>query len=161
MSASSLTFSFAPLGALTLTASDLGLARVEFRGGEEVQGSPRSAELVACAREQILAYLRGERRTFDLPLDWQGISAFQRRALEACAAIPYGQRRTYGDLARQLGSPRAARAVGMAMSRNPLPLVIPCHRVIGTDGSLHGFAAPGGVRIKAWLLNLEGALLVA
>jgi len=104
---------------------------------------------------QIQEYLSGERTTFDLEIDWRLITPFQRQVLELQLAIPYGETRTYGQLAAQLGKPRAARAVGRAGATNPIPLIIPCHRVIGSDGSLRGYGAPGGIQTKAWLLALE------
>jgi O-6-methylguanine DNA methyltransferase len=105
---------------------------------------------------QISEYLAGARSTFDLQLDWSGMSPFQEKVLRETFAIPFGETRTYGEIAVALGRPRAARAVGRAEATNPIPLVIPCHRVIGTDGGLHGYGAPGGLETKAWLLSLEG-----
>ena len=108
------------------------------------------------ATRQIAEYLHGERQEFDLPIDWTAMGAFQERALRLTAAIPYGQTTTYGEIARRLERPRSARAVGRAEATNPMPLVIPCHRVVGADGGLHGYGAPGGIQTKAWLLELEG-----
>jgi methylated-DNA-[protein]-cysteine S-methyltransferase len=105
---------------------------------------------------QIQQYLDGKRSHFDLPIDWSEMTPFQLKTLRETWAIPYGQFRTYRGLAGRLGQPKAARAVGGALAANPMALVIPCHRVIGTDRSLHGFAAPGGLDTKAWLLELEG-----
>jgi len=102
---------------------------------------------------QIAEYLAGERRVFALQLDWRGISDFGRRVLQACQQIPYGQTETYGGLAKIIGSPGAARAVGQALGHNRLPLVVPCHRVIAADGSLGGFG--GGLSLKQRLLDLE------
>jgi methylated-DNA-[protein]-cysteine S-methyltransferase len=127
-----------------------GLARRSFR---RVLDDPGSA---AGAARQIEAYLAGERRDFDLPIDWSGMSPFRVQALRRVLAVPYGQVTTYGEIARQLGRPRASRAVGRANAANPLPLVIPCHRVVGSDGKLHGYGASGGLSTKAWLLELEG-----
>lgn len=109
---------------------------------------------------QLGEYLEGRRQVFDLELDFSGVPSFQHSALLAAQEIGFGQMRTYQDLARQIGRPTAARAVGAAMSANPLPLVIPCHRVVGSDRKLHGFAAPGGVRTKAWLLAREGVPVI-
>ena len=90
-----------------------------------------------------------------MPLDWRFMNAFQIQALQATLEIPYGSTTTYSALAEQLGRPRAARAIGRAEATNPLPLVIPCHRVVGKDGSLRGYGGPQGIQHKAWLLELE------
>jgi len=108
------------------------------------------------AARQITEYARGDRTAFDLPLDWDRMTAFTRQVLEACAAIPLGQVLTYGALASAIGRPRAARAVGGAMSRNPIPIVIPCHRVVAGHGRLGGFSAAAGLDLKRRLLALEG-----
>jgi methylated-DNA-[protein]-cysteine S-methyltransferase len=109
--------------------------------------------------QQIKEYVEGRRRVFDLRIDWSFVpSEFQRKALQAVLAIPYGQTRTYGQIAAQIGYPLASRAVGRANATNPMPLVIPCHRVTGSDGRLHGYGGVGGLRTKAWLLKMEGAL---
>jgi len=107
--------------------------------------------------EQLREYLAGRRTRFDLPLDLRALPEFQRRVLLAALKIPHGQVTTYGELARRIGHPKAARAVGQALGHNPIPLVIPCHRVLGADGSLHGYGAGKGLPTKAWLLTLEGA----
>ena len=109
--------------------------------------------VLAQARAQVLQYLAGERRAFDLPCHLVGLTAFQRAVLEAAAAIPYGQVRSYQWVAGQAGRPRAARAAGQALHRNPLPLVIPCHRVMGAAGNLVGFGS--GLEMKRQLLALE------
>jgi len=106
---------------------------------------------------QLEQYLSGRLRNFDLPIDWDGMTEFTAAARRAAIDIPYGQVRTYGQLAEGLGKRAAARAVGAAMASNPMPIVIPCHRVVGSDGSLHGYSALGGLQTKAWLLRLEGA----
>ncbi len=109
----------------------------------------------ARAREQVLAYLAGDRRDFDLPLAPRG-TAFQQRVWTALRAIPFGETRSYGQLAAQLGNPAASRAVGRANATNPICLIVPCHRVIGADGSLTGFAF--GEKLKQRLLEHERAL---
>lgn len=109
---------------------------------------------------QISDYLGGKRQSFDLPLDWSLQTPFQREVLELVLQVPYGRKTTYQAIAEQLGKPGAARAVGRANATNPIPLVIPCHRVLGADGSLHGYGAPGGIETKAWLLRLEGSWLL-
>jgi methylated-DNA-[protein]-cysteine S-methyltransferase len=110
----------------------------------------------SAAGRQLADYLAGHRRDFDLALRPLG-TAFQRAAWQALQAIPYGHTSTYGEQARRLGRPGASRAVGRANAKNPLPIVIPCHRVIGRDGNLVGFG--GGVRVKRWLLEHEAAQL--
>jgi len=104
---------------------------------------------------QLSQYLDGKRQVFNLSLDWSMMTSFQRQVLKLVYAIPYGDVLTYGEIAHRLGKPGAARAVGRANATNPMPLVIPCHRVVGSDGKLHGYGAPGGVATKAWLLELE------
>jgi methylated-DNA-[protein]-cysteine S-methyltransferase len=111
--------------------------------------------LTASALEQLAEYLAGSRRQFTLPLDLSHQTSFQHQVLLLTAQIPYGQTSTYKDLAIQAGRPGSARAVGRVQATNPLPLVIPCHRVLGSDGSLHGYGGPGGIKLKAWLLQLE------
>lgn len=107
------------------------------------------------AMGQIVAYLDGSLRKFDLPIDWTAISPFARAIRETCLKIPYATTVTYSQLADQAGHAGKARAVGNVNARNPLPLVIPCHRVVGKDGSLRGYLGPGGVKTKAWLLEME------
>ena len=113
---------------------------------------PERSGLAALALDQIIEYLGGKRREFDLPLDVRGTD-FQRRVWAAVAAIPYGQTRTYAEVARMIGKPKAVRAVGAANGANPLPLVVPCHRVVGSDGSLTGYG--GGLDVKRELLEME------
>jgi methylated-DNA-[protein]-cysteine S-methyltransferase len=112
----------------------------------------------AAARDQLDAYFAGELRAFDLPVALEG-SAFFLAVWKAVRAIPFGQTRTYGEIAAQLGRPRAARAVGLANGRNPLPIVVPCHRLIGADGSLTGYG--GGLARKRWLLEHEARLVTS
>ncbi len=116
------------------------------------------ASQIASATRQIKEYLTGQRRAFDLKIDWSVLgSDFQRAALRTVFAIPYGKTRTYAEVAAKIGHANAPRAVGRANATNPMPLVIPCHRVIGTDGKLHGYGGKGGLKTKAWLLKLESA----
>ena len=119
--------------------------------GQVIVDQERTGE----ALRQIAGYLQGKRQVFDLPIDWSVLTSFQEQALRATYAIPCGQTTTYGAIARGLGKPRAARAVGRAEATNPMPLVIPCHRVLGADGGLHGYGAGRGLETKAWLLELE------
>ncbi len=115
---------------------------------------PQHSSLVALALDQIVEYLNGQRREFDLPLDLRG-TEFQRRVWSAVAGIPYGQTRTYAEIAQTIGQPSAVRAVGAANGANPLPLVVPCHRVVGSDGSLTGYG--GGLDVKRKLLEMESS----
>mgnify|MGYP002713115616 CR=1 FL=1 len=115
---------------------------------------------VALALDQLDEYFNQQRREFNLPLDWSVMTPFQQTALRAVYAIPYGKYRTYADVAAQIGKPKAVRAMGRANATNPIPIIIPCHRVLGSDGKLHGYGGPGGVETKAWLLKLEGAWLL-
>jgi methylated-DNA-[protein]-cysteine S-methyltransferase len=144
-----------PIGPLGLVASDAGLQGVFFDGGRtRVDGS---SPLLEEATRQLEAYFDGDLVTFELPLELHG-SEFQRRCWLALATIPYGQTVSYGEQARRLGlGTDRARAVGAANGRNPLPIVLPCHRVIGANGSLTGFG--GGLHVKRYLLEHEGALL--
>jgi len=113
---------------------------------------PERSGIVAMALDQIVEYLNGTRHEFDLPLDLRG-TEFQRSAWSAVAGIPYGQTRTYAQIAQTIGQPLAVRAVGAANGANPLPLVVPCHRVLGSDGSLTGYG--GGLDVKQRLLEME------
>ncbi|MEV6958459.1 methylated-DNA--[protein]-cysteine S-methyltransferase [Streptomyces sp. NPDC051207] len=135
---------------------DRALGRLASRlGGRPVEapGSPLLAEAIS----QVEAYFAGRRRAFELPLDWSLISGFNRQVLrELAAGVPYGAVVGYGDLARRVGQPGAAQAVGMAMGANPLPVVVPCHRVVESDGGIGGFG--GGLETKRKLLALEGVL---
>lgn len=155
-----------PIGPVWVAVSAHGLVAVELGGDQNIimrvvqrlgfdQISP-DAERAGPALEQIADYLAGKRKSFNLPIDWSVLTPFQLKALRATLEIPYGEVRTYGELAQELGKPRAARAVGRAEATNPMPLVIPCHRVIGADGKLHGYGTGNGLETKAWLLRLEG-----
>jgi methylated-DNA-[protein]-cysteine S-methyltransferase len=152
-----------PVGPLLLAADDDGLHLIEFhsprhpmgRTGEWQQGEH---EVLRDARVQLELYFAGERRAFDLPLAPRG-TAFQREVWNALRDIPYGETISYAQLALRIGKPSAMRAVGAANGRNPLPIVVPCHRVIGADGSLTGFG--GGLPTKRFLLELEGAIETA
>lgn len=142
---------FSPIGYLTVTEQDGAITSITFGGTAETV--PATA-LLREAKRQLDEYFSGSRRAFDLPLAPQG-TAFQRRVWTALAAIPYGETRTYAQIAAAIGSPKACRAVGMANHCNPLPIVIPCHRVIGSGGQLTGYA--GGLDTKRYLLTLEQA----
>ncbi|MYL97495.1 methylated-DNA--[protein]-cysteine S-methyltransferase [Novosphingobium sp. FGD1] len=147
-----------PVGELTLLAGDDGLAAVlwqDERPGRVVAGpaEPGGHPMLDAAQDQLNAYFEGRLRRFDLPLDFRGTD-FQRAVWRALLDIPYGETRSYGEIARALGRPGASRAVGAANGRNPISIVAPCHRVIGSGGGLTGFA--GGLAAKTWLLRLEG-----
>jgi methylated-DNA-[protein]-cysteine S-methyltransferase len=147
-----------PLGDILLTADDRGLTGINFQEAKGAKKPPRgsveSAAPFGEAVRQIGAYFRGELKEFDLPLAPQG-TEFQRRVWKTLCGIPYGETISYGELAKRLGKPTASRAVGAANGRNPLPIVIPCHRVVGSDGKLTGYY--GGTHLKGFLLKLEGA----
>ena len=154
------------LGRIGLAFTERGLLRLamfleqpnSFRVSYEEKGEyrlHRGGKDAQQAVEQIRQYLARERKDFQVKVDWRGMSNFQRRVLEVTRAIPYGETRSYGELARRIGNPRAARAVGGAERRNPVPLIIPCHRVIGSDGSMKGYGGAEGVDLKARLLAFE------
>jgi methylated-DNA-[protein]-cysteine S-methyltransferase len=153
-----------PIGELVLAAHGAGLSGVYFeRPDPETSAQwardpgtagPASTAL-AQTREQLMAYFAGERTTFDLPLSTAG-TPFQERVWHALRAIEFGRSISYAELARRIASPSASRAVGAANGRNPIPIIVPCHRVIGTGGSLTGFG--GGIERKRWLLDHERAV---
>lgn len=143
-----------PLGPLTFCEDEGRLASVSVRVPPRA-GELRETALIKEARSQLEEYLEGRRTRFDLPLAPRGTD-FQRRVWRVLRDIPCGQTRTYRQVAEAAGNPRACRAVGMACRRNPLLVVIPCHRVVGSDGSLTGYAA--GLPLKERLLRLEGSL---
>jgi methylated-DNA-[protein]-cysteine S-methyltransferase len=154
-----------PLGTIILGATDAGLVRVGLpiegedavldelarRVSPRVLRAPRAT--VTQARHQVDEYFHGTRRVFDVPLDWRLTAGFRRAVLHATARIPYGQTSSYRQVAAQAGSPAAVRAAGTALALNPLPIVVPCHRVLRSDGALGGYR--GGAQAKADLLNLE------
>lgn len=153
-----------PIGGLALAASEQGLLAVEIGASKDSLASnfgdcevKFTGNLLAEAVQQIMEYLEGKRKEFQLEVDWRTCTPFQERVLRAVGAIPYGHVRTYGEIARELGHSKAARAVGRANATNPIPIVIPCHRLVGFDGSLRGYRAPEGIKTKGWLLNLESA----
>lgn len=148
-----------PIGVLTLAADEHGLRRIDFPpphgpspGADWQTGS---SDVLLEAQRQLGEYFAGKRLHFDLPLSPRGTD-FQRAVWSTLAEIPYGGTWSYRDLAERIGKPTAMRAVGAANGRNPLPIVLPCHRVIGANGSLTGFG--GGLPTKQFLLKLEGAL---
>jgi methylated-DNA-[protein]-cysteine S-methyltransferase len=153
-----------PIGTLLVAVSDRGLCRVSFdpdpdaevealagRHGLRVLRAPKRLDT---PKRQLTEYFEGSREDFDLPADLTGVPPFQADVLQELARVPFGRVTTYGALARSIGKPRAARAVGGALNRNPIPIVLPCHRVIGATGSLVGYG--GGLDRKRALLRLEG-----
>ena len=148
-----------PIGRLLLGTDGEALIRIDMdapdRPPHDLESwtcNPAARPLPEVAR-QLEEYFTGRRRVFDLPIRMQG-TEFQRRAWRSLMEIPYGETRSYGEQARCIGNPNASRAVGLANGRNPIPIVVPCHRVIGADGSLTGFG--GGIERKRWLLAHEG-----
>ena len=150
-----------PVGRLLLTAAGGALTRVHFQCGPHPLRPPAAwradPAALAAASGQLREYFAGARRSFELALAPRG-TPFQLEVWRALCRIPYGETLAYGELARRLGHPRGARAVGLANGANPLPVIVPCHRVIGADGGLTGFG--GGLAIKRVLLELEGAACV-
>lgn len=156
-----------PVGALYVAASKQGVCRIAFDPepehalerlsrdfGLRVLRSPKPIDAV---RRELDEYFEGRRRSFDLPLDVRLLAEFSRRILRELARVPYGEVVTYGELATRAARPGAARAVGIVMNRNPIPIVLPCHRVVGANGNLTGYA--GGLERKEALLRLEGAIV--
>lgn len=143
-----------PVGPLTLTSDGRALTGILMESAPEGTGWTRDdgAAPFAEARAQLQAYFRGERTEFDLPLAPRG-TPFQEKVWKELRRIPYGKTCSYGDIARRIGRPKACRAVGLANGRNPISIVVPCHRVIGADGSLTGYG--GGLANKKTLLELE------
>jgi methylated-DNA-[protein]-cysteine S-methyltransferase len=154
-----------PLGPISLAANESGLIRVFFGDVDgiktvltgEISVDDREKNLhLAAGLLQLDEYLHGKRREFELSIDWGIFKPFAAKVSETVFQIPCGEVRTYGEVAAAAGSPKAARAVGGVMANNPILILIPCHRVVGSDGSLHGYSGPGGLKTKAWLLGLEG-----
>jgi methylated-DNA-[protein]-cysteine S-methyltransferase len=158
-----------PIGPLLVAATDRGLLRISFSGsfdpaatleeiarvaGPRVLRAPRAVD---AAHRELDEYFAGRRHAFDLAVDLRGLAPFSVAVLGELAKVPYGHTATYGELAARAGHPKAARAVGMVMNRNPIPIVLPCHRIVGASGSLVGYA--GGLERKVALLELEGAML--
>jgi O-6-methylguanine DNA methyltransferase len=138
-----------------LVAGDCGLRAIDFRSQPPAKGERNDANQVTVeAARQLRAYFAGQLRRFDLPLDMQG-TPFQLRVWHELERIPYGETRSYRQIAEAVGAPRAVRAVGAANGANPIPIVVPCHRVIGANGKLVGYG--GGLPLKKRLLELEGS----
>lgn len=155
-----------PVGTLLVATTDRGLCRISYDPQPELEAESlartfgvrvlRAARPVGPVRRQLDEYFEGKRTEFELPLDLRHQAPFSRDVLNRLARVPYGQVTTYGALAAEAHRPKAARAVGVVMNRNPVPIVLPCHRVVGASGSLVGYA--GGLDRKQLLLELEGAL---
>jgi len=162
-----------PIGDLLLASTTVGLVRVSFvstpAGGDGVghdetledlaaRISPRIIEApkrLDAVRRQLDEYFDAKRQRFDVPIDWRLVGEWGRKILGACAAIPFGEVRTYGEMAAAAGSPKASRAAGTALGHNPVPVVVPCHRVVRSDGSIGQYL--GGTETKVWLLTMESA----
>ncbi|MGX1197975.1 methylated-DNA--[protein]-cysteine S-methyltransferase [Parvibaculum sp. MBR-TMA-1.3b-4.2] len=148
-----------PIGELRAASTDRGLCVLLFPNKQaawpEKQGSAGAQKHLAATRTALAEYFTGKRKEFSgVALDMQGTD-FQRSVWSALLTIPFGETRSYGDIARQIGNPKAVRAVGLANGQNPVPVIVPCHRVIGANGKLTGFG--GGIETKQWLLVHEGA----
>ena len=155
-----------PVGPVSFVAGDGGLQRVSFQplqalkaeqGLFEEKPSLEGLKTIGILLAELNEYLFGIRKTFSVKVDWNVLEGFQRQVLELTADIPYGELNTYGEMAEKLGKPGAARAVGGALGRNPMPIVIPCHRVVGSGMKLVGYT--GGLDNKAFMLGLEGHLI--
>jgi methylated-DNA-[protein]-cysteine S-methyltransferase len=153
------------IGPLAIYATAEGICKCEFSSlGDFERGLLAQDEcldanttiILSTAISQVNAYLLGKLTQFDVPVDWEGISPFARKVYRATMAIPFGEIRTYGEIALTINQPDASRAVGQALGPNPIALIVPCHRVVGSDRHLHGFSAPGGLETKSWLLQHEG-----
>lgn len=162
-----------PVGRIWVAASDDGLVGINLWDEPErfLTGIARMTSeipdpnaqpnaIVKAAIAELEAYLRGELDEFTVPIEWAILKPFHREVLEQVMAVPYGHTTSYGAIAERIGRPGAVRAVGRANATNPIPIIIPCHRILGADGKLHGYGARGGLETKAWLLRLEGSWLI-
>jgi methylated-DNA-[protein]-cysteine S-methyltransferase len=155
----------APFGCVGMIAGHRGLARLLLLGSDPALAeaavrkhypqAERDPDLLPEFQRQLLDYFAGRRVRFRVPLDLEGLTPFQMKVLEACGRVGYGRTVTYGELARSVGQPAAARAVGGALAANPVPIVIPCHRIVASSGRLGGFSAEQGVSLKEALLRME------
>lgn len=155
------TLSFdSPIGVLSVSCTNLGVSRVMLSGTSQTapDNNPATTRVLRDAKEQLLQYLQGKRKQFDLSIDWSRMTAFQEAVLKLTLEIPYGEVRTYGQLAQMLNKPSASRAVGTALANSPVWIIIPCHRVISASRDLTGYA--GGIPVKQRLLELEGHKIV-
>lgn len=158
-----------PLGEIWVAVSKNGLVAVGYpatqdgfitwlqkRRNAKIELSPKKVHKVIM---ELCEYATGERREFNFPIDWSTLNEFQQKVLKITFAIPYGETRTYKEIAIEMGNPLAARAVGRAQATNPMPIVIPCHRVVGSDSKMHGYGAGEGIQTKVWLLEHEKAII--
>jgi methylated-DNA-[protein]-cysteine S-methyltransferase len=142
-----------------LCSLDFGISEMDFLNGlDPLARTERDPEATRESAQQLQAYFAGERLSFDLPLDLENLTPFQLAVLQTARDIPAGTVWTYGQVAHAIGKPKAARAVGQALGRNPVPIVIPCHRVVASGGGFGGYSGGGGIVSKRYLLHLEGAL---
>ncbi len=151
-----------PIGPITIASTDKGVLVIEI--GRDISAWDDSFRRIGfepvrsggyAAREQLEAYFAGKRHEFELPIDDLLMTPFQKIVLHAVARVPYGKTSTYSAIAGEIGNPKAVRAVGRANATNPLTIVMPCHRLVGVDGTLRGYRAPDGIRTKAWLIEFE------
>jgi methylated-DNA-[protein]-cysteine S-methyltransferase len=157
------------IGELFVALSGCGVLAIRIGGSEEEFAEwlsvkygfqpRRSPDRAAQAIQQLAEYFSGERTSFEFSLDLTGLSDFQRRVLSVVANVPWGEVVTYGEIARQIGMPKSAQAVGQALAHNLLPIVIPCHRVVSANGALTGYSGGGGLKTKGILLHIEGSWL--
>lgn len=140
-----------PVGVLEFKASEKGVTQIIFCGDQK--GVIQPSDITDCCKQQLHEYFDGKRKVFDIPLDPQG-TPFQQSVWACLLKIPFGEVATYGDIAKMINKPKGSQAVGGANGRNPITLIVPCHRVIGANGSLTGYA--GGIERKLWFLNHEG-----
>jgi len=150
-----------PIGIFQLTANSIGLCKIQI-DPPSTDRDPVSQinQQLAEAKIQLLEYFANIRKTFDLHLDLDQLHGFQKDVLKIASQIPFGEVLTYGQIASQLSKPGASRAVGTALARNPLPILIPCHRVVAANGHLKGYLGKKGIAAKKWLLELEGHKIV-
>jgi methylated-DNA-[protein]-cysteine S-methyltransferase len=155
---SHLVFS-SPIGKLFIEADESGITTLQYMTDEEAKDYPQRTKnpLLTKAKSQVLEFLKGKRTSFNLPLNPQG-TEFQKKVWKQLSRIPYGETKSYGQVARLVGNPSASRAVGGAANSNPLLLIVPCHRLVGSTGSLTGFAC--GIEVKKSLLELEGLEII-
>lgn len=150
-----------PIGTIEITCTSNGVSQVYLGArNHSFSAAQPTSSLLRESIKQVTQYLIGDRTIFDLPLDWSEIKGFQHDVLRLTCGIPFGKVLTYGQIATMLGKPAASRAVGAALGRNPMPLLIPCHRVVAANGALTGYSAAEGIKTKAWLLNLEEHTIV-